>query len=154
MTQTNLTELVERLKTAFADNLWGVALFGSQARGDAAAGSDYDLFIVLEGLPNRPIERQVHIMRRLGRKGSASIIAKTRHEFESVFPSLYLDLAVDGRILFDRNGYLAARLGRVRELIAGAGLVRRKQRRGFAWDWARKHGPEWRVDWTGVYGIV
>jgi len=66
---------VERLKTAFADNLWGVALFGSQARGDAAAGSDYDLFIVLEGLPNRPIERQVHIMPRLGRKGSASIIA-------------------------------------------------------------------------------
>lgn len=54
-----LTELRERLIEHYGDRLIDVVLFGSQARGDAAPGSDIDVMVVLKGdvYPGEEIER-------------------------------------------------------------------------------------------------
>jgi predicted nucleotidyltransferase len=50
-----LAELKERLGALYGDRLLSVVLFGSQARGDAEAGSDIDVLVVLRDLRN-PVE--------------------------------------------------------------------------------------------------
>jgi predicted nucleotidyltransferase len=57
--QPVITELKERLKELYGDSLEQVVLFGSQARGDAAAGSDIDVLVVLKGpvSPGKEISR-------------------------------------------------------------------------------------------------
>jgi len=154
MADERLTEFIERLRRVLGENLWGAVLFGSRARGDADASSDYDIFIIADSLPQRPIERQEFIVRRVRGTHGLSIIAKTRHEFESAFPSLYLDIAQDGRVLYDQAGYTAARLAQIKKLTEEAGLRRKKTGYGFNWAWKSRPGRKWRIDWTGVYGIV
>jgi uncharacterized protein (UPF0332 family)/predicted nucleotidyltransferase len=46
-TQPLLAELREQIQTHYGKRLAGLVLFGSQARGDAVAGSDIDLLVVL-----------------------------------------------------------------------------------------------------------
>lgn len=47
--QQILNELRGRLVEHYGDRLLDVVLFGSQARGDAAPGSDIDVMVVLKG---------------------------------------------------------------------------------------------------------
>lgn len=42
-------ELKRRLREAFGDRLKGVVVYGSEARGEAAADSDIDVMVLLEG---------------------------------------------------------------------------------------------------------
>jgi predicted nucleotidyltransferase len=50
-----LTELKSRFQEVYGDRLVQMVLYGSQARGDADAGSDIDVLVVLKG-PVRPGE--------------------------------------------------------------------------------------------------
>ncbi|MGB9722166.1 MAG: nucleotidyltransferase domain-containing protein [bacterium] len=154
MNDEGLKCLVERIKMGFGDDLLGVILFGSRGRHEAKLSSDYDLFLIIKSLPKRPIERQEFIMEKVKKKGKVNFIAKTKEEFESSFPSLYLDLALDGVILFDKDGYTHAKIVQIRKLIDEAGLVREKKTYGFNWRWLRNPALHWRIDWSGVYGIV
>jgi predicted nucleotidyltransferase len=44
-----VTEFLEYLERLYADRLAQMVVFGSQARGDAAEGSNIDILIVLQG---------------------------------------------------------------------------------------------------------
>ena len=44
-----LSELRERLEGLYGERLANMVLYGSQARGDAEAGSDVDVLVVLRG---------------------------------------------------------------------------------------------------------
>ncbi len=44
-----LTELKQRFQAEYGERLVNMILFGSQARGDAEAGSDIDVLVVLQG---------------------------------------------------------------------------------------------------------
>jgi predicted nucleotidyltransferase len=50
-----LSELKRRLSAFYGDRLVRIILYGSQARGDAEAGSDIDVLVVLKG-PVQPID--------------------------------------------------------------------------------------------------
>ena len=143
---------VDRLRAAFGDNLVGVVLYGSHARGEARPESDADLLVIAEGLPERRYDR-VFFLQRLVRgidgAPDLSLLGKTTEEFEGYFPSLYLDIGLDGVLLHDRDGYTAARLGRVREIIAQAGLSRRRLKGGLDWNWERPPQLHWEITWDG-----
>ena len=154
-TELPLQEVLIALRDCFGDLLRSVLLFGSRARGDARPESDWDLLVIADGLPASPLERSRMVRCALPARwcGRAAVIAKTPQEFETEFPAYYLDIAADGRILHDRDGYLEGRLNRIRELARDAGLERRKLRHGFVWTWQTPPPGPWRIDWDGVRGL-
>lgn len=151
----DLRDVVEALRRDLGEALCGLVLFGSAARGEARERSDWDLLLVAEELPARCMERHRFLRSLLppARRGRASSIAKSPTEFEAGFPSYYLDVALDGVILLDRQGYMAEKLKRIREVIREAGLRRRRVKPGFVWEWEQPPAGAWRIDWTGAHGL-
>jgi predicted nucleotidyltransferase len=150
-----LAPLVEGLKYGLSQTLWGLVLFGSVARGEAKESSDLDLLLVADDLPEKFTARTRYLRGMLPSdlRGTVSFIAKTRAEFEAGFPSYYLDLALDGIILYDREEYLRKKLAHIRELMQTAGLTRQRAEDGFSWQWQKPPRGHWRIDWSGVYGF-
>ena len=48
-----LARLRAELRAMYGDNLERAVLYGSRARGDAQAGSDYDVAVFLKSMPDR-----------------------------------------------------------------------------------------------------
>jgi predicted nucleotidyltransferase len=153
--QEELAPLVQAFTHGLGETLWGLVLFGSVARGEARAGSDFDLLLVADDLPAKLTTRMRYVRSLLPkvRPGPVSLIAKTRAEFAAGFPSYYLDIALDGLILYDRENYMHQKLARIRELITLAGLRRQRTDYGFRWEWKKPPRGHWRIDWSGVYGF-
>ena len=140
---------VEALRKVLGEHLVAVVLFGSRARGDARADSDWDVLVLAEGLPQNPFDRQLFFGRLLPSDipGAITVVAKTPKEFEVYLPSLYLDIAVDGQILYDPSGYAADRLAALRRLIKEAGLYRERTEAGDMWEWETEPAGPWAVEW-------
>jgi predicted nucleotidyltransferase len=153
-TMVDLRPMVEALVRGLPRTLWGVVLFGSAARAEATETSDVDLFVVADDLPEAFSDR-LRLLRSLAPgslRGKIALIAKTRNEFEAGFPSYYLDLGLDGIVLYDRERYMEGKIDRIRDLIDLAGLSRRRMNRGFVWRWREPPTGHWRIDWSGVHG--
>ncbi|MDR7533113.1 MAG: nucleotidyltransferase domain-containing protein [Armatimonadota bacterium] len=135
---------VQALSKALGDRLVAVALFGSRARGQADQESDWDLLVVVQGLPESPLERLIFLKQLLPPGCEAvSFLARTPEEFEDHSPSLYLDIALDGKILYDPRGYLAERLSHLRRLIEDLGLYREWTEEGYEWRWRKQPTGPW-----------
>ena len=118
-----LDPVVEALRARVGEDLVGIVLFGSRARGEGGGHSDWDLFLIAKGLPENPFDRQLALRSLLPvESGGVSILAKTREEFEASFPPVYLDLAVDGLVLYDPERYIQRKLREIRGIIERAGL--------------------------------
>ena len=119
--------VVERAAELFGDDLVGVAVFGSWARGEPATTSDVDVLVVLE--PTAPIRRDLY------RRWDAERLAWDGREIEAHFvrlplseappTGLWAEAAIDGLVLFERGVRLSRRLAEVRRAIAAGRLVRR-----------------------------
>lgn len=144
-------KLIDCLRDYFGTNLVSVVSFGSRARGEAKAASDYDLFLVAGELPKRPLERNRFVRKSVFLKFDEriSIHAKTKDEFENGFPPLYLDLGVDGQILYDTDNYMHTKLYRIQQIIAEAGLYRIKKSGYYVWEWKKQPDKGWSVTWGG-----
>ena len=119
-----LQDLSERVLETAGDDIDGLVLFGSMARGRQTASSDIDLLIVL----NRSaiLDRDVYSRWKLGRFAGREIAPLFVHlpaDGERV-GGLWLEVALDGVVLFDRDLRVTRFLSRVRNLVAG-GRVRR-----------------------------
>jgi predicted nucleotidyltransferase len=141
---------VAALSEALGERLVAVVLFGSRARGDAKPESDWDLLVIAEGLPERTLDRHLFLKRSLrpGSRGPVSMLARTPAEFEGHLPSIYLDVAIDGEILYDPVGYARDRLSRVRRIIARCGLYREHTPAGDLWTWKREPTRRWVLHWN------
>jgi predicted nucleotidyltransferase len=142
-------QVVAALREGLGKRLVAVVLFGSRARGDANPESDWDLLILAEGLPEDPLERHFFVSRLLPSKLPAAIsaVAKSPREFEASLTSLYLDIALDGQILFDPLAYAADHLATLRRLLAEAGLYRERTEAGDLWRWQRTPTGAWSLEW-------
>jgi hypothetical protein len=79
-----------------------VVLFGSRARGDSSAESDWDLLVIADGLPEKPFQRHLFLTRALPPGCEAvSLLARTPEEFDAHVSSLHFDIALDGKILIN-----------------------------------------------------
>lgn len=117
-----------RAGEAFGADLVGIILYGSWARGEATAGSDIDVLVALE--PTRPITRTLY------QEWDRTPLEHDGHAVETHFVSMpatvdepgtvWLEVALDGVIVFDREGRITRYLSRVRRDIANGTLVRRR----------------------------
>jgi hypothetical protein len=101
------------------------------ARGDATEGSDVDLLVVADGFPRRLGARRQELLDLYAPAREAgglpfiewNLVTKTPDEAREHSP-LYLDMVEDGRLLFDRDGFFAAVLGRMRARMRELGSRR------------------------------
>ncbi len=151
VTDQDVQKVTAWLQRLLSDRLVAVALFGSRARGDDRPESDWDLLVIAEDLPGGYMERY-RLFRGLDRPSlgtNIQVMAKMPKEFEGYLPAVYLDIALDARVLYDPKGYAAERLAKLRRIIAKAGLYReRLGSRGFMWRW-RDPPPfgKWSIEW-------
>jgi len=144
-----LTPAVRALQQGLGKKLVAVVLFGSRARGDAKEESDWDMLVIAKDLPKRQMERYRKTKEILPQKwrGQISILAKTPDEFEAVLPSLYLEIALDGLILYDPQEYAGIQLQKLRRLIQAKDLRREKRGTDFIWQWGTFPGFGWSLSW-------
>lgn len=140
------------LKQALADDFIALALFGSQARGQATPASDWDLLLIARNLPEKHLSRHLFLKKSVpeSHRGAVTLIAKTPTEFEAALPSLYLDIAIDGLILHDTNQYLTTRLNHLRRLIQKQGLYREQIANDLIWRWQTFPGLDWSITWGTI----
>ncbi len=128
------------------DRLTTIALYGSVARGEARATSDIDLFIVLRDPPLGAFKRRlllqlvrddlIHELEQLWQQRVyTDFVEVIRSEAEAqLFHPLYLDMTTEAHLLYDRDGFLATILQRVRERLNTLGAQRRKLGTIVYWD--------------------
>lgn len=148
-------KIVNCYKEYLGEYLISIVLFGSRARGDAKETSDYDLFIIARELPPRPFQRVLFIRSPL--KGQFEekfcIIAKTPEEVLKDFPPLFLDLGLDGIILFDRDDFFKNLRVKIRDIIRQAGLQRKRDNGEFYWEWQNPPQKGWEITWSGYRAL-
>lgn len=146
-----LQKIVDCYKDYLSNHLVSIVLFGSHARGDAKETSDFDLFIIAEELPVKIFQRMLFVRKPL--KGQFAericIIAKTPEEVLKDLPPLFLDLGLDGIILFDKNDFFKNLQTKIREIIQQAGLQRKKVNGEFYWEWQTPPLKGWEITWNG-----
>ncbi|MEW6245303.1 MAG: nucleotidyltransferase domain-containing protein [Nitrospirota bacterium] len=144
-----LGEVVAALEQRLGSDLVAVVLFGSHARGDHWEESDWDLLVIARNLPASPFERSRGLRAWLppARRAQVSLLAKTPQEFDAGVPSLWLDIALDGVVLYDPLNYATERLGRLRRLIDRMGLIRERRGHDLVWRWKRFPGFAWSFTW-------
>jgi len=147
--------IVHCYKEYMGDNLISIVLFGSRARGETKETSDCDLFIIAKELPAKPFKRVLFIRDAL--KGrfdeKICIIARTPKEVLSDFPPLYLNLALDGIILFDKDDFFKNLQGKIRNIIRQAGLQRKRDNGEFYWEWQNPPQKGWEITWNGFRAL-
>ncbi|MFQ5793570.1 MAG: nucleotidyltransferase domain-containing protein [Candidatus Bipolaricaulia bacterium] len=120
------------------NRLTSIALYGSVTRGEAHSTSDIDLFVVLKDAPQGMLHRRALLepvrekltpeLETLWKQGIyVDFVEVIRSEAEARhFYPLYLDMAVDVELLYDRDGFLESVLQQVRERLEALGARRQK----------------------------
>jgi predicted nucleotidyltransferase len=130
-----IAPVMQALRRGLGEKLVAVVLFGSRARGEATEDSDWDLLVIADELPERFMERNFLLKRLLPPewRGSVCLLVHTPSELESRLASLHLDIALDGKILYDPFGFATRWLEKLQDFIGKAGLVRKRVKFGEEW---------------------
>jgi len=141
-------QAVEALRTRLRDRLVAVVLYGSRARGEAEAWSDWDLLVIAEGLPAKWFDRHMLFSELLPAScAGVTVVAVTTKEFQARVTSLYLDIALDGEVLYDPQEYAARKLAELKRLMDRLGLYRERTEAGDYWRWKEQPEGAWELAW-------
>ena len=118
---------VERPLAQFDSALAGVLVYGSYARGDATSASDVDLLVVVD--PAIPLTRALY------RDWDAEPVEWQGRHVDPHFihlpddrrtaPGAWCEAAIDGVVLYERDGAVTRHLAAIRGDIAAGRLMRR-----------------------------
>ncbi len=128
----------EKLLEWHGDNLIGLLLFGSVARGDWDKDSDIDLLIVLRKLQKskRDTLRDIIELRRelRGSQEYKDCVSMGYYPTVEVYPlemeeakrfrRMYLDALTEGTVIFERESFLTELIGRFEERLRDIGARR------------------------------
>lgn len=128
--------LVEETRAFYGSRLVSIVVFGSTAKGTPGPESDVDVLVVVDPLPTGRLNRVTEfgaiedrldgVLRSMKEKGIAACLSpvfKTPKEVKAGSP-LFLDMTEDGRILFDRDSFMAGYLRELRERPRSLGARR------------------------------
>lgn len=107
----------------------GAVVFGSTARGEVTPDSDVDLLVVAEGLPPQRHRRgrEISLLRRLFPGVLLDVYLVTPQEALANFRNhnpLFLDIAVEGIVLLDSEGFLQGLMEETRAYVRERGVQR------------------------------
>ncbi len=144
-----LRPLTDAFHEQLGDRLVAMVLFGSRARNEAGVDSDWDLLLIADELPQKAFDRHLFVKRLLPSdwRGIVSIAAKTPQEFDASVQALYLDIALDGIVLFDKETYVTERLAFLKRQLAEQGLYRMKEGESLLWRWQVDPHGDWSFEW-------
>jgi len=158
MLKERFRELEERLlteiKSFYGERLVSVIVYGSVARETQTFDSDLDLLIIAEGLPQGrmkrirefdPIEDKLEPFLKSLRQNEGintyiSTVIKSPEEAEKGSP-LFLDMVEDAKILFDKGGFFAGVLERLRKRLRELGAKRIWKGNVWYWDLKPDYKP-------------
>jgi len=143
-----LEAIVQAAREVYGERLVSLAVFGSVGRGTPRFDSDIDLLVVAAGLPRGRLARvrefsavEARLAPVLEQAAAAGVdtvvnpVFKTPEEV-GAGSLLFLDMVEDARLLYDRDGFLAGYLSRLKARLKDLGA--RRVRRGGAWYWLLK----------------
>ncbi|MCG3108743.1 hypothetical protein L3N51_01028 [Metallosphaera sp. J1] len=137
----NWNSIVDAFKKVYGDKLVSVVLFGSYARGEQRRESDIDLLVVLDTIEDRyaVVTRIVEVdriledtlYRELRERGYEGVVMPIYLDLKSAtrFRALYIDVAFDALILYDRGDVMKQVFERVRKRLEELGAERVKEGR-------------------------
>lgn len=132
--------LVDLLQRAFGDNLLGLLLFGSRARGDYRDESDYDFLLILrdyaEGNPMKTFfeaYRNLRTLREETNRDTTVLTVSIDDLAKSLSSSVILNALIEGRIIYDKEGVLKKIKEKVNDKLNNLGITRVKESWGYSW---------------------
>ncbi len=118
---------VARATQLLGAHLVGAVVYGSWARGQASPRSDVDVLVI--------VDRRLRLSRDLYRRWDAAPLTWADHRVDPHFAHLpqeravvggaWAEAALDGVVLFEREGLVSQHLAKVRHEIALGRLVRK-----------------------------
>ena len=133
-------------QAVLGDNLTSVVLYGSVARDEARPTSDIDLLVICRELPTGAFRRQ-EVLEPVREQLQADLqplwAQGTYVDFAELIKTdvearqthlVYLDMTQEATIVFDRDGFFADILQRLRQRLQELGATRRQLGRLRYWD--------------------
>jgi len=143
-----LSQTLAEIQRHYGDRLVTVAVYGSVGRGTMRSDSDVDLLVIARELPHGRRKRREEFacvkealnetfraLRARGIQTELMPVIKSPEEAEIGSP-LFFDMVDDARVLYDRDGFFARRLERLRTRLNELGA--RRIWRGKVWYWDLK----------------
>jgi predicted nucleotidyltransferase len=129
------------LHSRYGQDLVSVVLFGSWARGEARAESDIDLLVISKHFPGSRLDRHRDMFEAVKAVTKdfalkSSIIPLTPKEASATKP-FYLGMVTAHVLLYDRDGFFAAILQRLKKRLVELGSERRVDKDGYEY-WVLK----------------
>lgn len=125
--ETNEKKIIKDITSLWNSELIGIVLFGSTVRGEQKASSDIDLLIVLEDTTK--------ILRPLYKKWDQSFSSPEYNAYSPQFvhlpkkitspSSIWLEVALEGEILYDTNDRIRQSIYRIKSKIASGKFIRK-----------------------------
>ena len=141
--------VTRRLIKGFGDRLKTAVLFGSRARDEADDNSDHDIFVVIEGLPDNPLERLKQVRSAvLDMPLRVNLIAKTPEQVAANLTPLLLDICIDGVCLYGAE-YFDHFRRKALNALEQSGLMRKRVGRDWYWRFEKIPKKEWELTWEG-----
>ena len=143
---------VECLKKAFKNELSGILLFGSRARGDNRPDSDYDFLIVLKDYVTGPVEDYFMAYRALRPFRDKLVLDTTVAVIslddlrESLTSSLLLNALYEGIVIYDAEGVLSKVKKKVLDKLRALRVRRVKADWGYTWRIPLNIGVPFKLD--------
>ena len=137
----DLQHFLRVLYSRYGADLVSVVLFGSWARGEAQAESDIDLLVISTHFPRSRLDRHRDMFEAVKAvtkdfASKSSIIPLTPEEASTTKP-FYLGMLTAHALLYDRDGFFATILQRLKKRLAELGSERRVDKDGYEY-WVLK----------------
>lgn len=121
-----ISDLVARVKETFGENVHGVILYGSWARGESTPSSDIDVMVVLD--PRVPLNMQLYEgwNEQEWKVDTHALDVHFAHIPDAgKLPSgLWAEIALDGKVVYESDLVVTRTLAGVRRRIAAGDLIR------------------------------